>query len=283
MVITDATYIVLCMCNFVGYTIITTPIIALFYCAVVPRIAFPPMNFTYVVDETNSVTFTCSTTGIPRPEITWIRNEMPFDQRNTRVTLSNHSEQIVSTDGGDIFFVNRSLTLDNTMDADSGTYTCVASNGNAVDLTGMQNFELFVRGNFLLFLSSKIAIDNIHIVISLLVAPTILEPPENLTVVRPQSATFLCNASARPRPQITWWRMGNLLMEQSEMIDISYNIFEESILSTLTIIMANPSHAGGYVCMATNTAGQATAFAELTVHGKCPSLTSHETQATYVI
>ena len=32
------------------------------------------------------------------------------------------------------------------MDADSGTYTCVASNGNTVDPTDVQNFELFVRG-----------------------------------------------------------------------------------------------------------------------------------------
>ena len=33
------------------------------------------------------------------------------------------------------------------------------------------------------------------------VIPTILEPPENLTVVQPHSATFLCNATARPRPE----------------------------------------------------------------------------------
>ena len=38
------------------------------------------------------------------------------------------------------------------MDADSGTYTCVASNGNAVNLTDVQNFELFVRGEGYLFL-----------------------------------------------------------------------------------------------------------------------------------
>ena len=69
---------------------------------------------------------------------------MPFDQRNTQVTLTNHSEEIFSTDGGSVI---RSLTLDNTVDADSGTYTCVAYNGNDVNPTVMQNFELFVRGN----------------------------------------------------------------------------------------------------------------------------------------
>ena len=33
------------------------------------------------------------------------------------------------------------------------------------------------------------------------VIPTILEPPENLTVVQPHSATFLCNATGRPRAE----------------------------------------------------------------------------------
>ena len=76
-----------------------------------------------------------------------MRNEAPFDQSNTRVTLSDPTMPVVfSTSGGNIYFVSRNLTLDNTMDADSGTYTCVASNGNDVDPTDVQNFGLFVRG-----------------------------------------------------------------------------------------------------------------------------------------
>ena len=88
-------------------------------------------------------------------------------------------------------------------------------------------------------------------------------------MVQPQSATFLCNATARPRPEITWWRMGSQLMEQPGVIEISISTFgEREILSNLTIIMADPSDAGGYTCNATNVAGQDTAAAELTVHGK---------------
>ena len=104
-------------------------------------------GFTYTVNENDPVTFTCSATGIPPPEITWMRNGAPFNQSNTRVTLSDPTmPELFSTSGGNIYFVSRNLTLDNTMDDDSGTYTCVASNGNAVDPTDMQNFELFVRG-----------------------------------------------------------------------------------------------------------------------------------------
>ena len=63
--------------------------------------------------------------------------------------------------------------------------------------------------------------------------------------------------------------MGSQLIEQPGVIEINTSTFgEREILSNLTIIMADPSDAGGYVCNATNTAGQDTAAAELTVHGK---------------
>ena len=110
-------------------------------------------SFTYTVNENDPVTFTCSATGIPPPEITWMRNGAPFDQSNTRVTLSDPTmPELFTTGGGNIYLVSRNLTLDNTMDTDSGTYTCVASNGNALTPTDMQNFELFVRGEGYLFL-----------------------------------------------------------------------------------------------------------------------------------
>ena len=34
-----------------------------------------------------------------------------------------------------------------------------------------------------------------------------LTPPEDLTVVTPEDATFFCEATARPGPDITWWRV----------------------------------------------------------------------------
>ena len=74
-----------------------------------------------------------------------MRNGVPFS--NSRVTLSDPTmPELYSTDGGNIYFVSRNLTLDNTMDADSGTYTCVASNGNAVTPSVTQDFEVFVNG-----------------------------------------------------------------------------------------------------------------------------------------
>ena len=53
---------------------------------------------------------------------------------------------MVATDGGNVYQVNRTLTLDNAMDSDSGNYTCQADNGNTVQPSVSQEFELFVRG-----------------------------------------------------------------------------------------------------------------------------------------
>ena len=96
------------------------------------------------MNETEPVVFTCSATGIPPPEISWMRNGVTFNQSITRVTLSDPTvPAIYSTDRGDIYFVSRNLTLDSTMDSNSGTYTCVASNA-AASVT--QNLQLTVQG-----------------------------------------------------------------------------------------------------------------------------------------
>ena len=112
---------------------------------VIPNITFPrDTEFTYTVNETESVVFTCSATGIPPPEISWMRNGVRFNQNNTRVTVSDPTmPELYSTDGGDTYFVSRNLTLDSTMDSDSGTYTCVASN---VAASVTQHLQLTVQG-----------------------------------------------------------------------------------------------------------------------------------------
>jgi len=108
----------------------------------------PPENFTYTVNETNSVTFVCVVVGIPVPSISFYRNGRVIDEStDVRITLTDNSEpQDFLTSGGTTFLVSCNLTLDNTMDTDSGTYTCAASNV-AANVT--RDFELVVQGELL--------------------------------------------------------------------------------------------------------------------------------------
>ena len=105
-----------------------------------------------------------------------------------------------------------------------------------------------------------------------LVAPTFLSLPENLTVVAPEDATFFCEATARPGPNITWWRVeGGVSVRLND--GINYTIVEgetgERIRnSSLTVVETEPSDAVDYFCRVNNMAGMVEATAELTVHGK---------------
>ena len=115
------------------------------FLAVEPTYLFPPENFIETVNETDSVTFVCVVVGIPAPSISFYQNGTLLDQStDQRITLIDNSEpQDFQTATGTVFRVSRNLTLDNTRDNDSGTYTCVASNA-AANVT--QDFELVVQG-----------------------------------------------------------------------------------------------------------------------------------------
>ena len=108
---------------------------------------------------------------------------------------------------------------------------------------------------------------------SLVDTPIFLASPENLTVVAPEDATFFCEATARPGPAITWWRVEEGVNVQL-LNGTNYTIVDEATgegirNSTLTVIGTEPSDALEYFCRASNMAGMVEATAELTVHGEC--------------
>ena len=103
------------------------------------------------------------------------------------------------------------------------------------------------------------------------VATRIIDPPDDLTVVEPQDATFSCLATGRPRPTIVWIRLSE--MEQLQNQSGVHRIEEQEIgdrerRSNLTIVGTQPSDAGAYTCMAVNEPGNAIQQATLTVHGE---------------
>ena len=127
--------------------VVIISLIFFFCCIVVPSITFPSNNHIFYTNEFTPAVFQCTATGIPALEISWYRNGTVLNNStDARVTLNEASVSMVATDGGDVYQVNRMLTLDNAMDSDSGDYTCVADNGNAVQPSVSQEFELFVKG-----------------------------------------------------------------------------------------------------------------------------------------
>ena len=102
----------------------------------------------YTVNETDTVTFECSATGIPSSTITWLRNGMELNATTeSRVTVGNPMEIDFprANDGETVSVVTRTLNLINTTDDDSGMYTCMATN-DADPNNDTETFEFIVQG-----------------------------------------------------------------------------------------------------------------------------------------
>ena len=78
----------------------------------VPTIIEGPMNVALMIDE--SVTFTCTATGIPLPMIMWT-NENDMILADTSVEINTTS-------------IQSTLTLSNLQDENFDNYTCTATN-----------------------------------------------------------------------------------------------------------------------------------------------------------
>ena len=104
--------------------------------------------------------------------------------------------------------------------------------------------------------------------------------PASLTVVSPNSVTFTCNATAKPRASIQWIRNGNVLNTTMDTAKITITDSTQGdciitnppseclITSILEITDSVPNDSGEYVCTAFNPAGNDTTFVILMVNGK---------------
>lgn len=103
----------------------------------------------------------------------------------------------------------------------------------------------------------------------------ILIPPENQTVVSPNNATFFCQATARPGPDITWWKVeedGNtsqILETTEEYAIVNVEMGQRVRHSMLVVIDSQPSDSGVYHCQANN---GVYASVNLVVYGKTPGI-----------
>ena len=97
-------------------------------------------NNTYITNEMTPVTFQCTVTGIPSPNITWYRNGSSLlPSSDPRITVSPPNQQLLSSG---LYQVVQTLTINNTADSDSGNYSCVGNNTVGMETV---DFELIVR------------------------------------------------------------------------------------------------------------------------------------------
>ena len=95
----------------------------------------------YTVNESEPVTFECTATGIPAPDIEFNLSNI----HRVQVGVSSSPVEVTRmSDGQMVYQVTRTAEITSTVDSDSGVYECIATN----DIPGMdsEQFELIVQG-----------------------------------------------------------------------------------------------------------------------------------------
>ena len=98
----------------------------------------------YTINESEPVTFECTATGIPAPDI-----EFNFSTTVSRVQIgvpSSPNKVARMSDGEMVYQVTRTSVINSTVDYDSGVYAyeCIATNN--IPGKDSQQFELIIQG-----------------------------------------------------------------------------------------------------------------------------------------
>ncbi|XP_067662288.1 hemicentin-1-like isoform X1 [Haliotis asinina] len=177
-----------------------------------PRIIIHPLNKEVTINK--RLELVCAADGVPIPTITWLLNGKPVAAP-------------VSINGRSVYFVR------NAIRADSGEYTCVATNpANNQQVTATANVVVKVP-------------------------PRMLVPPGNKAVKIAEKVVLECSVGGDPIPEILWTKNGRA-------VELSHRIQQLSN-GSLVIYDSTSSDAGEYKCIAVNTAGTSESRATVTV------------------
>ncbi|KAG8144954.1 hypothetical protein E2320_013350 [Naja naja] len=177
-----------------------------------------PFPLTKVTGQ--SAVLPCVASGIPVPLIRWTRKEEDL------VTENSHKFLFLS--GG-------TLKINDVTEDDSGTYTCIADNGNE---TIEARADLTVQ-----------------------VPPTFLKQPANIYAHESMDIVFECNVSGKPTPVVKWVKNGDVVIPSDY-----FKIVNEHNLQVLGLVK---SDEGFYQCIAENDVGNIQSGAQLIIldHG----------------
>uniref|UniRef100_A0A8C5M691 Brother of CDO n=1 Tax=Leptobrachium leishanense TaxID=445787 RepID=A0A8C5M691_9ANUR len=194
------------------------------------RIIYPPVAQTIIVTKGQSLILECVASGMPPPKITWTKNGTGIAGHNkTRFLLSN-------------------LLIDSTSEEDSGTYTCIASNG--------------IGDGGPAFIFYKVQV---------------FEPPEvRMELSQPlvtwgQNAKFVCEVRGNPQPSVVWLKNAEPVLP---------SLRHKLSRKVLRVNNVGPEDNGIYQCLAENEVGSAQALVLLTSRRAGPFLLSRSEDLT---
>uniref|UniRef100_A0A663MD51 Neogenin 1 n=1 Tax=Athene cunicularia TaxID=194338 RepID=A0A663MD51_ATHCN len=180
-----------------------------------------PSSLTKVTGQ--SAVFPCVAVGFPTPSIRWTRNE-----EDSKLELRDKKYLLLA--GG-------SLEISDVTEADVGTYTCRADNGNE---TIEAQAELTVQ-----------------------VPPEFLKRPANIYAHESMDIVFECEVTGKPTPTVKWVKNGDMVIPSDY-----FKIVKEHNLQVLGLVK---SDEGFYQCIAENDVGNAQAGAQPGIPGPLPS------------
>uniref|UniRef100_A0A3P9PZK9 Ig-like domain-containing protein n=1 Tax=Poecilia reticulata TaxID=8081 RepID=A0A3P9PZK9_POERE len=169
--------------------------------------------------------FDCETEDAPNVTFKWYKSNIEIKQSEKYRIISRHT--------------GSSLELLNPVKADSGEYTCKASNQHGSDSC---TASLIVTG--------KIPVGTFFIFYYLIVT------------VLGKLAQFQCVVVGSPTLSVQWQKDESWILEDPRI----ERTFENNV-ATLRISACEASHSGRYSCQVINEAGQDKCFGTLTVQG----------------
>ncbi|XP_027880032.1 myosin light chain kinase, smooth muscle isoform X1 [Xiphophorus couchianus] len=194
--------------------------------------------------------------GQPEPQVTWYRDGKP---------VIGGGRCSVERGGRGTF----SLLVGGVSEEDLGCYTCQATNEAGsrqvtVEILLEENYgKQYILPSWKRSgsRSSIPAMENRTSIWSES-PPKFISKPSRVVVRLGQSGKFSTKTTGRPQPQVTWYK-GEAELQSSGRI----SVFELSGRHFLEIKEVQVEDAGSYTCSVTNSAGAATASAELIVQG----------------
>uniref|UniRef100_A0A4W5NXE3 Myosin light chain kinase, smooth muscle n=1 Tax=Hucho hucho TaxID=62062 RepID=A0A4W5NXE3_9TELE len=226
-----------------------------------PAFTLPPRNAR--VSPGGTARLDGKVRGHPEPQVTW--------SRNGKAVIAGERFVMEQSSRGTF-----SLVVHGVQEEDAGRYTCEAANDAGsrqvtVEIT-IEGTAAVVSGCVFSDSSGRFGVSTMESMPSIWgeSPPKFVTKPSRIFVRMGQSGKFSAKITGRPQPLVTWLKGDDEIHTSSH-----FNMFEKSGIHYLEIRDVCVDDAGMYTCSVANSAGKATATAELNVQGKILQPSTH--------